>query len=207
VIGAVILVASTSIGTAQSPFWDFFNSFRPPDRFAPAPLPRAYGDPSQDFRRAPERRISRRDRSSAYCVRLCDGRYFPLPDLRSRAATKLCSSFCPAAKTKVFTGPDIDRASDDDGSDYTDLHTAYLYRDRLVAGCTCNGKDAFGLARIPADADPTLRTGDVLATKDGLKVFDESSRRASNFTPVRKYSRLPKHLRDKLATIPVGPED
>ncbi|HVY58110.1 MAG TPA: DUF2865 domain-containing protein [Xanthobacteraceae bacterium] len=207
VIGAAVLIASASTGTAQSPFGGVFNFFQPPP---PPPQPRAYVDPSQDFhvRRAPEEpRASQRDQSVAYCVRLCDGRYFPLPDLRRRSAAKLCSSFCPAASTKVFTGPEIDHSTADDGSDYTDLHTAYLYRDHLVQGCTCNGKDAFGLARIPADSDPTLQTGDMLATKDGLKVFHESSRRAGNFTPVRKYSRLPKRVRDKLATIPVGPQD
>jgi len=207
-IAALFLIASTSGGTAQSPFWNFFDFFRPPPvRRAPAPPPHAYADPSQEFRDEPEEpRISRRSRAAAFCVPLCDGRYFPLADSNPRTAAHLCSSFCPAASTKVFTGPDIDRASDEDGSDYADLKTAYVYRERLVAGCTCNGKDVFGLARIPAADDPTLQTGDMLAAKDGLKVFHESSRRASNFTPVRNYSRLPKRVREKLATIPIGPE-
>ena len=37
----------------------------------------------------------------AYCVRTCDGRYFPISasDNQSRAAS--CNSFCPASETKV----------------------------------------------------------------------------------------------------------
>ena len=40
----------------------------------------------------------------AFCVRTCDGRYFPVAasDKASRAAS--CNSFCPASETKVFYG-------------------------------------------------------------------------------------------------------
>ena len=40
----------------------------------------------------------------AYCVRTCDGRYFPISatDNASRAAS--CNSFCPASETKVVYG-------------------------------------------------------------------------------------------------------
>src|SRR5262249_47412550 len=40
----------------------------------------------------------------AWCVRGCDGRYFPItgPDAQSKAAS--CSSFCPASETNVVYG-------------------------------------------------------------------------------------------------------
>src|SRR4051812_29043487 len=40
----------------------------------------------------------------AYCVRTCDGRYFPIsaPDSQTRAAS--CNNFCPASDTKVVYG-------------------------------------------------------------------------------------------------------
>ena len=47
----------------------------------------------------------------AYCVRTCDGRYFPIAasDNASRAAS--CSSFCPASETRVFYGSNMGDAN------------------------------------------------------------------------------------------------
>ena len=39
-----------------------------------------------------------------------------------------------------------------------------------MAGCTCNGKDQFGLAQINVENDPTLRKGDIVAGENGLVV-------------------------------------
>ncbi len=49
--------------------------------------------------------------SQAFCVRSCDGRYFPVngPDNQSRAAS--CNSFCPASETRVVYGSNIDNAA------------------------------------------------------------------------------------------------
>ncbi len=37
-----------------------------------------------------------------------------------------------------------------------------------MANCTCNGRDAFGLASFDVKNDPTLRPGDIVSTKDGF---------------------------------------
>ena len=140
-----------------------------------------------------------------YCVRLCDGRYFPLPSTvaGSRAnATRLCSAMCPAAKTAVFHGGSIDDARS--GSvRYADLDKAYLYREQIVADCTCNGRDAFGLARVDLANDPTLRAGDIVANGNGLAVFrgwrDDNRKAAGAFTPIENSSSLSAEIRRKLA--------
>jgi hypothetical protein len=45
----------------------------------------------------------------AFCVRSCDGKYFPL--MRGAASpTQLCQAFCPASPTKIFFGSSIDHA-------------------------------------------------------------------------------------------------
>ena len=77
----------------------------------------------------------------AFCVRTCDGRYFPVTgsDNASRAAS--CNSFCPASETKVFSGSNIDNATAENGKSYSDLPNAFRFRNELVSGCTCNGKD------------------------------------------------------------------
>jgi hypothetical protein len=113
----------------------------------------------------------------AYCVRTCDGRYFPLStgDNQSRAAS--CNNFCPSSETKVVYGASIDQATTDGGKPYSELPNAYKYRTELVSGCTCNGKDQTGLAPVKLENDPTLRRGDIVAGADGLMVTARTSDR------------------------------
>jgi hypothetical protein len=132
-------------------------------------------------------------------VRSCDGRYFPVTagDGQSRAAS--CNSFCPASETKVVYGSSIDSATTEKGKSYSELPNAFRYRNELVAGCTCNGKDQFGLARVKIEDDPTLRKGDIVAGANGLVVASGAAdkRGASlNFSPASaqlraKYQRVP----------------
>jgi hypothetical protein len=137
--------------------------------------------------------------SQAYCVRTCDGRYFPISasDNQSRAAS--CNSFCPASDTKIVYGGSIDTAVTESGKPYSELPNAFRYRNELVAGCTCNGKDQIGLAPVKIENDPTLRKGDIVAGSDGLMVAGRGAdkRGASlNFSPVSdklrsRYQRVP----------------
>jgi hypothetical protein len=101
----------------------------------------------------------------AYCVRLCDGRYFPL-QRSSTTPEKLCGMLCPASQTKVLYGSEVEHASARDGSRYATLANAYVYRKKEVANCTCNGRDVFGLAPIDLASDPTLRPGDIVSRPD-----------------------------------------
>src|SRR6202047_4584663 len=135
----------------------------------------------------------------AYCVRTCDGRYFPISasDSQSRAAS--CNSFCPASETKVVYGGNINNAATETGKPYSELPNAFRYRSELVAGCTCNGKDQIGLAPVKIENDPTLRKGDIVAGSGGLMVASRGvdKRGASlNFSPASdrvraRYQRVP----------------
>jgi hypothetical protein len=135
----------------------------------------------------------------AYCVRTCDGRYFPITagDGQSRAAS--CNSFCPASETKVVYGSSIDSAATEKGKSYSELPNAFRYRNELVAGCTCNGKDQLGLAAVKIEDDPTLRKGDIVAGANGLTIASRvSDRRGAslNLSPASaqiraKYQRVP----------------
>ena len=137
--------------------------------------------------------------SQAYCVRTCDGRYFPISasDSQSRAAS--CNSFCPASETKVLYGSNIDNAATESGKPYSELPNAFRYRTELVAGCTCNGTDQIGLAPVRIENDPTLRKGDIVAGAGGLMVAGRSAdkRGASlNLSPASRqirsrYQRVP----------------
>jgi len=102
----------------------------------------------------------------AFCVRSCDGKYFPL--MRSAASpAQLCQAFCPASPTKIFFGSNIDSAYAATGERYADSENAFAYRKALRADCTCNGQNPAGLASVDLALDGSLRSGDVLATADG----------------------------------------
>ena len=141
----------------------------------------------------------------AFCVRSCDGHFFPVPAHAGMSAAESCSAFCPASKTRLYSGSTIDNAVANDGSHYADLDNAFAYRKQLVAGCTCNGRDAFGLARMDVKSDPTLRPGDVVATKSGLVAFTGTKNNAADFTPIDTYRGMSKNSRDKLADVKIMP--
>ena len=185
-LSAAMLLAVT--GSAQAGFLDFlFGAFAPPQP-GPPPSVNSYAEPGpSNYPRAQE--TARESgggggRYVAFCVRLCDGQHFPLENLANATPVETCRAMCPASKTKVFFGNGIDHASARDGQRYTDLDNAYVYRDHLVANCTCNGKDAFGLAPYDAASDPTLRPGDIVSTKSGLMAFGGKRGQTVTYTPV-----------------------
>jgi hypothetical protein len=124
--------------------------------------------------------------TAAYCVRLCDGRYFPV---RGGSATSkaVCDGLCPAAKTKVFVGSEIAQATADDGSTYQKLPNAFVYRERIVPDCSCNGRDSFGTASMKLEDDPTLQPSDLIATNHGVVSF-QAWRKANAYTPIDRKS-------------------
>ena len=121
----------------------------------------------------------------------------PASDNASRAAS--CNRLCPASETKVFSGSNIDNATAENGKSYSDLPNAFRYRNELVSGCTCNGKDQIGLAPVKIEDDPTLRKGDIVAGENGLLVAGRSADKRGaelNFSPASekvraKYDRVP----------------
>ena len=82
----------------------------------------------------------------AFCVRSCDGKYFPLTMRGNSSPAQVCQAFCPASVTKVFYGSTIDGATASNGERYADSENAFAYRKALRADCTCNGRSPSGLA-------------------------------------------------------------
>ena len=63
-----------------------------------------------------------------------------------------------------------------------------------------------GLAPIDVMADPTLQPGDIVATADGLKVFQGASgdaHRTAEFTPVEKSAWVSRDVRSRLSKVKV----
>jgi hypothetical protein len=213
---AVFLAAGAALATTPAPAQSLLGAIidalggRPSYRAPPAYAPPAYyadpgrRDPLGAFTEPPPGWAGPQGggRPAAYCVRLCDGRYFPVQQ------AELCSTMCPASRTKVFFGGGkIDYAAAHDGTRYGDLANAFVYRDRVLDGCTCNGKDAFGLAPVDVASDPTLRAGDIVAAPNGLLAYTPGrSRRGAataNFTPVDP-ARLSRDLQARLSAIEIA---
>jgi hypothetical protein len=142
----------------------------------------------------------------AFCVRSCDGKYFPLLARGGSSPVQMCQAFCPASATKVFFGSSIDGASSSTGERYADSENAFAYRKALRADCTCNGRDPAGLAPVDLTLDSSLRPGDVIATTSGLVAYSGiRANQTAEFTPVASYPGLTADVRARLGGMKVAP--
>ncbi len=144
----------------------------------------------------------------SFCVRSCDGKYFPLTMRGNASPVQTCQAFCPASVTKVYFGSNIDGATASNGERYADSENAFAYRKALRADCTCNGRDPTGLAPVDLTLDTSLRSGDVIATSDGLVAYTGvrlGANQTPDFTPVASYPGLTAEVRARLGEIKVAP--
>jgi hypothetical protein len=203
--GTIVLIAAIAAPAALAQ--DFFSALlggfglhrpQPPMTRMPYAGEENTASPSEGLISRP-RAYSYGGASQAFCVRTCDGRYFPISSSGHQSRAASCNSFCPASETKVVYGSNIDGAVTEDGKPYSELPNAFRYRDELVTGCTCNGKDTVGLAEVKIEDDPTLRKGDMVAGPEGLMVAGRSADRRGaslNFSPATgskrtHYRRVP----------------
>ncbi len=201
----IAAVATLSAATAQPAaardiFQWLFEGFHPH-------AARSYADPFTAFARAigPQPQREPRGPSTAYCVRTCDGFPFRVRANANASAAQMCHAFCPGAETRLYSGSDIDTATASDGSRYAALDTAYAYRRALKPGCTCNGRNVFGLAPIDAASDPTLKPGDVVVTNNGLMAVSGKADKTVNFTPAASYPGFSARYRAELSAMKIAP--
>lgn len=205
------LVALAPYPVAAEGLFDFFfGGFqKQQQREAPPPQASFYADPyaNNNSPPAPLPRTAVVASGPSFCVRTCDGKYFPL--MRANASpVQMCQSFCPASPTKVFYGSSIDSATSANGERYADSENAFAYRKALRADCTCNGRDPAGLAPIDLTLDTSLRSGDVVATTSGLVAFSGvrvGNDQTAEFTPVASYPGLTADVRARLGEMKVAP--
>jgi hypothetical protein len=211
----MMLVAAVAISGALTPravsaegLFDFLFGGAPKQQQRQGPQNNFFADPFGTQQPAPPpRQVASGGSGPAYCVRSCDGRYFPLS--RGNAnPVQTCQAFCPASPTKVFYGSAIDSATTTTGERYPDSENAYSYRKALRADCTCNGRDTAGLAPIDLTLDSSLRAGDVIATTDGLVAYSGvrvGNGQTAEFTPVASFPGLTSEVRARLGEMKVAP--
>ncbi len=145
---------------------------------------------------------------SGYCVRACDGKYFPLQARGGATPAQMCTAFCPAGNARMYFGGTIDGAVSGNGERYADSENAFAYRKALKADCTCNGRDPAGLAPVDLTLDTSLRAGDVVATASGLVAYSGvrlGANQTAEFTPVSSYPGLTADVRARLGEMKVAP--
>ncbi len=200
------VVALPRVASAESIFDFFFGGFqKQQQRQGQASF---FADPfGLNQQPAPPPRSVASASGPAFCVRSCDGKYFPLA--RGNATpVQMCQAFCPASATKLFFGSSIDGAYASNGERYADSENAFAYRKALRADCTCNGRDPAGLAPVDLTLDTSLRPGDVVATTDGLVAYSgvrAGAGQTAEFTPVASYPGLTADVRARLGEMKVAP--
>lgn len=199
-LAALTVVSVPDPANAQGFFQSLFGAFtRPQARMAPAPQqPLIYGDETPDDRPAGGGQMTSGGTGGAFCVRSCDGRYFPVPASAGQSRAGLCNQFCPASSTVVVYGSNIDHARTPDGKAYASLPNAFRFRNEMVAGCTCNGTDGLGLARIDINSDRTLRKGDIVVGANGPLV---ATGRPARSGETLSSSSVPPAVRDSFARM------
>lgn len=200
---AIFISAGLTPNHASADFFDFLRGRTPsiPARPSTSHLNAATDPASTTY--------SDNGHSTGYCVRKCDGRYFPVQARGSASAAQMCEAFCPAAPTQVYFGNSIDGAVSTAGEHYADSRNAFAYRKALKTDCTCNGREPAGLAPVDLSFDTTLQPGDVVATSDGLMAYSmerTGRNRTANFTPIASYPGLTPAIRVKLDAIKVVPD-
>lgn len=114
------------------------------------------------------------------CVRTCDGFYFPISyaTVPGRFADdeRICQRMCPASEVKLYSyrnpGEDMAQAVATDGRRYSELPTAFRYRQEFNAACSCK-QAGQSWADALKNTDDTVERGDIVVTPDKAKLLSQ----------------------------------
>lgn len=124
------------------------------------------------------------------CVRTCDGYYYPISFAtnpgRFRDDEQTCQRTCPAAQVSLYTyrnpGEDVAQAVSLSGEPYSNLPTAFRYRQQYDKACSCRQVGQSWADALKQTGD-TLEQGDVVVTQERAKQM--SLPRDSRGRPIR----------------------
>lgn len=110
-----------------------------------------------------------------YCVRACDGYYFPLIKSSLISGQRACEFACPSGRVQLYEGASIEEARNAKGERYSALPAAFSFREKATAGCSCSDLSASqnDALRLSME-DPTLRSGDVVVGETGAFVYSRT---------------------------------
>jgi hypothetical protein len=177
---ALALAALSGIvfpASAQVPFGESAGAvtYFAPSNFTSPNIDPAEAPRARVYIRTHSERPAVRDTSNSFCVRTCDGRFFPVPNVSGADEVKACEAVCPSTEVQVFSGPGIDNATTERGLAYSKLLNAFRFRREMVASCTCNARTVIGMTRISIENDSTVRSGDIVAEENGFAIASDGS--------------------------------
>ncbi len=111
------------------------------------------------------------------CVRTCDGFYFPVSyatvPSRFGEDEQTCKRLCPAAEAELYThrnpGEQVDRATSITGRLYSELPTAFKYRQEYIPSCSCRAAGQSWADALGVGKDQTVQQGDIIVTEERAK--------------------------------------
>jgi len=111
------------------------------------------------------------------CVRMCDGYYFPISyatvPSRFGEDDRTCKRLCPAAETALYThrnpGEEVDQAMSIGGRPYSELPTAFKYRQEFSPSCSCRAAGQSWADALGVGKDQTVQQGDIIVTEERAK--------------------------------------
>lgn len=138
------------------------------------------------------------DGSATYrtlCVRVCDGYYFPVSfattPARFREDEQICQRTCPGTDVMLFShrnpGEEVTQAVSLSGKLYTELPTAFKYRQEFNPSCSCRKPGQSWAEALGQSRDMTIERGDIVVTEERAKAL--SAPRDAQGRPIRQDTR------------------
>jgi Protein of unknown function (DUF2865) len=114
------------------------------------------------------------------CVRTCDGYFFPVSYATVPSKfpddERSCQRLCPAAEVALYSyrnpGEDMSQAVSTGGRRYSELPTAFRYRQEFNPSCTCKQAGQSWSDAVKQGDDPVER-GDIVVTPDKARILSQ----------------------------------
>jgi hypothetical protein len=123
--------------------------------------------------------------SSTYrtlCVRTCDGYYFPVSFATTQDRfledERACQRMCPAAEVALYAhrnpGEEVNQAVAMNGRPYTELPSAFRYRQEYSSACSCRRPgESWAQALKNLENRSTLESGDIMVDDQRAKLLSQ----------------------------------
>jgi hypothetical protein len=134
--------------------------------------PGSASDPSENLQSSTFRTL---------CVRTCDGFYFPISysTIPSKFGEdeQVCRRMCPAAEVALYThrnpGEQAAQAVSLSGRPYSELATAFRYRQEVNSACSCRQTGQSWADALKHLDDNTIERGDIVVTDERAKQLSQ----------------------------------
>lgn len=136
-----------------------------------------------------------------FCVRTCDGYFFPLIKSAQQTKQASCEYACPSAPVAYYHGSSIETARNLSGEKYTSLPTAFKFREKVSAGCTCHPPEESQQHSLKiVKNDPTAHSGDIVVEQKGAFVYQ-----GKQAIPIDRSRQVSASVRQNIQKMTAGP--